>query len=98
VWAILVGLQDVRRVADFEPRNRVGHRGEERRRERAPEESAGESLRKESKLDPTELQKEVQRLNTEGKMPTLEELLEGIGEVRNEYRVKNLAAQAKKGK
>jgi hypothetical protein len=71
----------------------VGHRGEERGRER---ESAGDSLKKESKLGPSDFQKEVERLKAEGKMPTLEELLEVIGEVRKQYRPKILPARKKK--
>jgi hypothetical protein len=38
----------------------------------------------------------VERLKAEQKMPTLEELLEVIGEVRKEYRPKILAARKKK--
>jgi hypothetical protein len=50
-------------------------------------------LKKEPKLSPSDFQEEVERLKTEQKMPTLEELLEAIGEVRKEYRPKILAAR-----
>jgi len=53
-------------------------------------------LKKKPKLGPSDFQKEVERLRTEEKMPTLEELLEVIGEVRKEYRPKILAARSKK--
>ena len=71
----------------------MGHRGEERGRAR---ESAGDSLKKEPKLGPSEFQKEVEKLKAEGKMPTLEDLLGVIGEVRKHYRPKILAARLKK--
>lgn len=71
----------------------MGHRPEERGRET---ESAGNSLKNEPKLGPSDFQKEVERLKAEQNMPTLEELLEVIGEVRKEYHPKILAARKKK--
>ena len=53
-------------------------------------------MKKEPKLGPSDFRKEVERLKAEQKMPTLEELLEVIGEVRKEYRPKILAARKKK--
>jgi hypothetical protein len=53
-------------------------------------------LKKIPKLGPSDFQNEVERLKAEEKMPTLEELLEVIEEVRNEYRPKILAARKKK--
>jgi hypothetical protein len=55
-------------------------------------------LKKKPKLGPSDFQEEVERLKTEQKMPTLEELLEVIGEVREEYRPKILAARKKKSR
>jgi hypothetical protein len=55
-------------------------------------------LKKEPKLGPSDFQKEVERLKAEQKMPTLEALLEVVGEVRNEYRPKILAARKKKSR
>jgi hypothetical protein len=52
-------------------------------------------LKKEPKLGPSDFQNEVERLKAEQKMPTLEQLLEVIGEVRQEYRPKMLAARKK---
>jgi len=52
-------------------------------------------LKKKPKLGPSDFQNEVERLKGEGKMPTLEELFEVIGEVRKEYRPKILAARKK---
>ena len=52
-------------------------------------------MKKEPKLSPSDFQEEVERLKTEQKMPTLEELLEVIAEVRKEYRPKILAARKK---
>jgi hypothetical protein len=52
-------------------------------------------LKKEPTLGPSDFEKEVERLKAEQKMPTLEELLEVIGEVRKEYRPKILAARKK---
>jgi hypothetical protein len=52
-------------------------------------------LKNEPKLGPSDFQNEVERLKAEQKMPTLEELLEVIGEVRKEYRPKSLAARKK---
>ena len=52
-------------------------------------------MKKEPKLGPSDFQEEVERLKAEQKMPTLEELLEVIGEVREEYRPKILAARKK---
>jgi hypothetical protein len=53
-------------------------------------------LKKEPKLGPSDFQNEVERLKAEEKMPTLEELLEVIGEVRQEYRPKILAARQRR--
>jgi hypothetical protein len=53
-------------------------------------------LKKEQKLGPSDFQNEVERLKAEEKMPTLEELLEIIGEVREKYRPKILVARNKK--
>ena len=53
-------------------------------------------MKKEPKLGPSDFQNEVERLKGEGKMPTLEELFEVIGEVRKEYRARILAARKKK--
>jgi hypothetical protein len=55
-------------------------------------------LKKEPKLGPSDFQEEVERLKAEQKMPTLEELLEVIGEVRKEYRPKILAARQGKSR
>lgn len=47
------------------------------------------------KLSPTQFQVEVKRLQAEGRMPSLSELLDVIAEVRAEYREKILRARAK---
>jgi hypothetical protein len=52
-------------------------------------------LKQEPKLGLSDFQKELERLKAEQKMPTLEELLEVIAEVRKEYRPKILAARKK---
>lgn len=39
----------------------------------------------EKKLGPTEFQAEIERLQAEGKMPSLDELLDTVAEVRAEY-------------
>lgn len=46
------------------------------------------------KLGPTQFQAEIERLKSEGRMPSLIELLDVIAEVRAEYRGKILAARA----
>jgi hypothetical protein len=48
---------------------------------------------KQPKIGPTEMQAEIARLQSEGKMPTLESVLAAIVDVRNEYRPKILAAR-----
>jgi hypothetical protein len=48
------------------------------------------------KLGPTQFQAEVERLQAEGRMPSLSELLDVIAEVRAQYREKIL--EARKGK
>ncbi len=45
------------------------------------------------KLGPTQFKAEVERLQREGKMPTLEEVLAAVAETRAEYREKILAAR-----
>ena len=47
----------------------------------------------EPKMGPTEMRAEVIRLNREGKMPSLDELLKAVVETRAEYREKILAAR-----
>ena len=47
----------------------------------------------EPKVGPSDFQKEVERLKAAGQMPSLERLLEVIGEVRKEYVPKILAAR-----
>jgi hypothetical protein len=49
---------------------------------------------RELKTGPTQFQAEVERLKAAGKFPTLERLLEVIGEMRSEFRPKILAARA----
>jgi hypothetical protein len=46
------------------------------------------------KLGPTQFQADVERLQTEGRMPSLPELLDVIAEIRAEYRQKILTARA----
>jgi hypothetical protein len=48
------------------------------------------------KLGPTQFQAEVERLQAEGRMPSLSKLLDVIAEVRAEFREKIL--EARKGK
>jgi hypothetical protein len=45
------------------------------------------------KVGPTEFQQEVERLQREGKMPTLEAVLAAVAEIRQEYGPKILAAR-----
>jgi len=45
------------------------------------------------KLGPSQHAAEVERLKTTGKLPSLEELLNVIGEVRSEFRPRILAAR-----
>ena len=49
----------------------------------------------EPKIGSSDFQREVEKLRREGRMPSLERLLEVIGEVRKEYVPKILAARAK---
>jgi hypothetical protein len=46
-----------------------------------------------SKFGPTQFKAEVEKLQREGRMPSLERLLEVIAETRAEYREKILAAR-----
>ena len=47
----------------------------------------------EPKIGPMQFKAEVERLQREGKMPTLEAVLAAVAEVRAEYREKILAAR-----
>jgi len=47
----------------------------------------------EPKVGPTEFQAEVERLHAAGKLPSLEDLLGAVGDVRKEYKSKIEAAQ-----
>ncbi len=47
----------------------------------------------EPKMGPTEYKAEIERLQREGKMPTLEAVLAAVAETRAEYREKILAAR-----
>ena len=47
----------------------------------------------EPKLGPTQFKLEVERLQREGRMPTLEQVLAAVAETRAEYREKILAAR-----
>jgi hypothetical protein len=47
----------------------------------------------EPKVGPTQFQEEVERLKREGKMPSLEEVLAAIDEVKQEYVPRILAAR-----
>ena len=47
----------------------------------------------EPKIGPTQFKAEIERLQREGKMPTLEAVLAAIAEVRAAYRQKILAAR-----
>jgi hypothetical protein len=47
----------------------------------------------EPKVGPSDFQKEVERLKAAGQMPSLERLLEVIGEIRAEFRPQILAAR-----
>jgi hypothetical protein len=47
------------------------------------------------RLGPTQFQAEAERLQADGRMPTLPELLDVIAEVRTEYRGRILTARAK---
>jgi hypothetical protein len=49
------------------------------------------------KLGPTQFQAEVERLQAEGRMPSLTELVDVIAQVRAEYREKILTARRKGG-
>ncbi len=47
----------------------------------------------EPKFGPSDFQKEVQRLQAEGRMPSLEAVLEAVADARMKYRDKILAAR-----
>ena len=47
----------------------------------------------EPKVGPTQFNAEVERLNAEGRMPSLEAVLQAVAETRAEYREKILAAR-----
>jgi len=53
---------------------------------------------KKTKLGPSDFQREVERLQAEGRMPSLSKLLDVIAEVRSEYRGKILEARRGKKK
>jgi len=48
---------------------------------------------REPKIGPTQFKAEVERLQREGKMPTLQEVLAAVAEARAEYREQILAAR-----
>ena len=50
------------------------------------------------RIGPTHFKAEVERLQREGKMPSLEAVLAAVAEVRAEYREKILAARRKSRK
>jgi hypothetical protein len=52
----------------------------------------------EPKFGPTQFKAEVEKLRREGRMPTLDNLLRAIAEVREIYRPKILAERKKAGK
>jgi len=52
----------------------------------------------EPKMGPTEMRAEIIRLHREGKMPSLEAVLEAVADARAEYREKILAARRGKKK
>jgi hypothetical protein len=52
----------------------------------------------EPKFVPTQFKAEVEKLRREGRMPTLDQLLRAIAEVREIYRPKILAARKKAGR
>ena len=47
----------------------------------------------EPKVGPSDFQKEIEKLQREGRMPTLEAVLEAVASARTEYRDKILAAR-----
>jgi hypothetical protein len=47
----------------------------------------------EKKVGPTQFRAEVERLKAEGRMPSLEAVLQAVAETRAEYRDKILAAR-----
>jgi hypothetical protein len=51
------------------------------------------SNRSEPKMGPTQFKAEIERLQREGKMPSLEAVLAAVAEVRAEYRERILAAR-----
>ena len=51
----------------------------------------------EPKIGPTQFKAEVEKLQREGRMPTLEQLHAAIAEVRAEYAPKILAASKRRG-
>jgi hypothetical protein len=52
----------------------------------------------EPKMGPTEMRAEIIRLHREGKMPSLEEVLSAVQQIRAGYREKILAARRGKKK
>jgi hypothetical protein len=50
------------------------------------------------KIKPSDLEREAQRLIREGKLPSLEELLDAIAETREEYQQKILDARNQSGR
>jgi hypothetical protein len=48
---------------------------------------------REPKMGPTKMRTEIIRLDREGKMPSLEAILEAVADARAEYREKILAAR-----
>jgi hypothetical protein len=53
---------------------------------------------KEAKFGPSDFQKEIMRLQEEGRMPSLEAVLQAVGEVREAYRPLILVARQRTGK
>ena len=52
----------------------------------------------EPKVGPSDFQKEVERLKAAGQMPTLEQVLAAVADVRAEYRPRILAARKRRTK
>ena len=53
---------------------------------------------KERKFGPSDFQKEIQRLQNEGRMPSLEAVLQAVGEIREVYRPLILVARQRTDK
>jgi len=53
---------------------------------------------KEPKFGPSDFQKETQRLQKEGRMPSLQALLQAVGEIREVYRPLILVVRQPTGK